>query len=98
MIIKVNCFLYQIALLFIAIAVFLCTYLKHKVTNKTKAQELTGSRIKRHTTSIIEEKAGVTNDIIGLPYKIVTADSTYDVWVCEDASTVYGYAKVYVFR
>lgn len=97
MIIKVNCFLYQIALLFIAIAVAPMHISEaQELPIRQKAQEflVQGLGI---TTSIIEEKAGVTNDIIGLPYKIVTADSTYDVWVSEDASTVYGYAKKSMF-
>ncbi len=45
------------------------------------------------TVTTIVEKPSVTYDVIGLPYRLLTADATYDVWVSENASAIYGYAR-----
>ena len=55
------------------------------------------SQVMNVTATLIVESPYVSYDIIGLPYKTLTADTCCDVWVSEDGSAVYGYGKKSMF-
>ena len=55
------------------------------------------AQIMNLSVSSIVESPDVSYDIIGLPYKTLTADGCCDVWVSEDGSAVYGYGKKSMF-
>ncbi len=55
------------------------------------------TQIMNLSVSSIVESPDVSYDIIGLPYKTLTAEGCCDVWVSEDGSAVYGYGKKSMF-
>lgn len=61
-----------------------------------KARNFLSQALNISATTIIE-RPEVIYDIIGLPYKILNVDSTYDIWVAEDGTAVYGYTKKDMF-